>query len=101
MHLKFAARLFSAHSPSASDLDSLMASILQASFPRYGLSLCPFTVVSPEGVRMRTAPYGNTSFTSNGPNHLDFNFPGNNLIRELKSKTCCPTENYFCAIFAS
>ncbi|KAK8659803.1 hypothetical protein V6N13_029996 [Hibiscus sabdariffa] len=36
------------------------------------------------------APWGDTYVMMNGPDHLDFNFPGNNLSLELNKRTCCP-----------
>ncbi|MCI28130.1 hypothetical protein A2U01_0049330, partial [Trifolium medium] len=37
-----------------------------------------------------TAPYEDTSFTTNGPDHFDLSFPAVNLNLELNSSTFCP-----------
>ena len=40
-------------------------------------------------------PCGKTWVIVNGPDHLDFNFPGKSLSRELNKMTCCPASNSF------
>ena len=61
--------------------------------PRYGLTLCPFTLksLSPFGVISSTAPWGDTLLTKNGPDHFDLSFTGNSFNLELYNKTSYPT----------
>ncbi|KAK8636488.1 hypothetical protein V6N13_124234 [Hibiscus sabdariffa] len=58
----------------------------------YGFSLWPFTLNSWLSLDdlIVMAPCGETCVISKGPDHLDLSFPGNNLSRELKRRTCCP-----------
>ena len=57
--------------------------------PKYGFTRWPFTLnVSPSLSSSSTVPNCETALTVNGPDHLDFNFPGNKRRRELNKSTC-------------
>ena len=70
--------------------------------PKYGFNRWVLTLNVPfSGCVTSAPPYRKTWATMNGPDHLDFNFPGKSLSRELNKRTCCPTLNSFLAICLS
>ena len=47
------------------------------------------------GCETSAPPCEKTFVTMKGPDHPDFNFPGNSFRRELNRRTCCPAVNSF------
>ena len=63
---------------------------------KYGFNRWVVTVNVPFSRCVTSAPpCEKTLVTVNGPDHLDFNFPGKSLRRELNKRTCCPAVNSF------
>lgn len=63
----------------------------------YGFTLCSFTLKVSLFSRFFTsmAPCGNNLWITNGPDHLDLSFPGNNFNLELNNNTNCPSRSSF------
>ena len=70
--------------------------------PKYSFNHCVLTLNVPFSRCVTFAPpCGKTLVTVKGPDHLDFNFPGKSLSRELNKRTCCPASNSFLAMCLS